>query len=425
MAITTDPADHQETAPPATPLRALGAFERLYYRYTEHNPMHFLLVAEFGTTLREEDVAASLAAVQRRHPLLSAHVEDRADTRLAFCRAHDAAPVELTVTRADRRTWQQTAARELSRPFDRSRAPLMRAALVLDASGSTVLLTFDHTVADGMSSVAVLNDLVAALNGRPLEPLPLPPSQEEMIARALPPIEDFPVTEPPAADPRMSALGSIRPFDPATPPHVATCELDRTETSRLVRRCRAEGTTVHAALVTAASLARAEGSGEDFVRVVTPFNFRGLIGAGGDCCDYFTATRTGMAPGEIPGFWEQARAVGGELAGARSAAGVVAVSAATRQYIPVDAGTQEAEQFLVGGLAYEMLISNLGVRDLEDSGPVRPDALWGPVLMCQVAGEFVIGVTTYEGRLRMVGCGHAPTETFLADVRDRLRAACA
>src|SRR5262249_52920119 len=145
--------------------------------YSERFPMQFTLAAELDTRLDEQEVKAALAAAQRRHPLLSVHVEDHLDTRLGFYRAASAPAIELRVLEMD---WRRAAERELAHPFDRGAAPLMRAVLVTQRDHSTLLLTFDHVIADGMSAVRVLDDVMAALNGVRLETLPVPPSQEQM-----------------------------------------------------------------------------------------------------------------------------------------------------------------------------------------------------------------------------------------------------
>jgi NRPS condensation-like uncharacterized protein len=158
----------------------------MFYRYGERNPALFLIVAEFGNVLAEEQLRAALLAIQQRHPLLSVHVEDHRESRLGFYRAESVARIDLTVHERDDSQWQLLAAEELTRPFDRSTAPLMRAVLLNGPSNSAVLLTFEHTIADGISSVVILNDLVASLNGHHLTELGVPPSQEEMIALRLP-----------------------------------------------------------------------------------------------------------------------------------------------------------------------------------------------------------------------------------------------
>ncbi|BCZ23906.1 condensation domain-containing protein [Mycobacterium senriense] len=183
--IVNNPHHNQAT----TLVRPLGAAERLFCRYSERNPSHSTIVAEFDEVLGVNRVWPALAAVQRRHPLLSVHVEDRPGIRLGFYRAQTVPPVELTVLRGPELAWQAAAAEELSRPFDRSRAPLMRALLLQDPSRSALLLTFDHTIADGISSIVVLTDVIAALNGQTLSSLPVPQAQENLIANTIDPAD--------------------------------------------------------------------------------------------------------------------------------------------------------------------------------------------------------------------------------------------
>jgi hypothetical protein len=388
--------------------------ERMFYRYAERNPATFSLVAEFDIVLAQEQVRTALLAIQQRHPLLSVHVEDRRGSRLGFYRAESVARIELAVHERDGAEWQPLAAEELARPFDRSRAPLMRAVLLTGPSNSAVVLTFDHTVADGISSVMILNDLVDSLNGKHLTALGVPPSQEELIGLALPSSNHRPI-ESAVSDARMLKPSSIRPFD-GTTSHIHTVALHGPDTSRLVNRCRTEQTTVHAAIVTAASRVRATLRGEGFVRVAHPINIRALISVGDGCADYIVNTVTGMAPWDGTQFWDQARAVTAELSTARSAPVIATVPMMMQQALPVDADARAAEQFVTAGGPWDSMISNLGVQDLAVSGAIRPTAVWGPVLNTQIDGDYVTGVVTYQGRLRIVACGYTPTADYLENL---------
>jgi hypothetical protein len=49
--------------------------------------------------------------------------------------------------------------------------------------------------------------------------------------------------------------------------------------------------------------------------------------------------------------------------------------------------------------------------------------VWGPVVLSQTDGEYLTGVTTYEGRLRMVTCGYNVPASFLKGVGEALMAA--
>ena len=398
-----------------TLVRPLDATERLFYRWGERNPAHFSIVAEFGQVLAEDQVHAALRAVQNRHPLLSLHVEDRPASRVGFYRVESVAPIQLAVHERDESQWQLSAAEELARPLDRSTAPLMRAVLVKGKSTSAVILTFEHTIADGISSLVVLSDLVASLNGHRLTTLGVPPSQEATIALRLPAPRDQAIREATAADPRMLKPNSIRPFD-ATPSHVHTVALRCQETARLADRCRTERTTVHAAIVTAASRVGATLGGEDFVRILSPINIRSLINVGEDCADYFTCKVTGMAPWDGSDFWDQTRAVTAELSIARSGPSVAAGSAIIRQTVPVDVETHTAEELFTSGLPRDLMVSNLGVQDLTISRPIRPTALWGPLLNTQINGDCVSSVVTYQRRLRMVTCAYTPSADYLKNL---------
>lgn len=404
-------------------IRPLGASERLFYRYSERNPAHFLVIAEFGEVLTADRLRPALAAVQRRHPLLSAHVEDRPGTRLGFYRAPAVVPIELTVHRGQDSSWTDMAAEELSRMFDRSRAPLMRASLMQGPASSALLLTFDHTIADGISSVTVLGDVVAALNGRDLADLPTPPSQEHMIARKLGGIDPFDPSELPD-DPRMREPATIRAFD-GTLTNVQTMALSEIETARLVERCRAERTTVHAALPTATCRVRATERGDDFIRVLNPINFRPLIGVERDCGLYIQATWTGMSPWDGTPFWDLTRRMTAHLEVARSARGILTASLAIQHAMTVDTEVDHAEEVFERVCPFDMLLTNLGVQNLDDTNPLRPAAVWGPVTQAQIDGEYVTGVTTYDGQLRMTTCAYSVPSTFLKSVNAALAAAVA
>lgn len=397
-----------------TLIRTVDAMERLFYRYSERNPTHFALVAQFDEVLTANRLKPALAAVQKRHPLLSVHVEDRPGIRLGFYRAESVPPIDLTVYRGAETSWEALAAEELSRPFDRSRAPLMRASLVQGPTDSALLLIFDHSIADGISSVLVLYDVVAALNGATLPNLPVPQSQEQLLARALPRVEPLDPTELPD-DPRMREPSAIRPFDGALT-NVHTMAMTEVDTARLAQRCRAERTTVHAAMVVAMCRVRAADRGEEFVRVLNPINFRALVGAAEECGLYIQSTWTGLSPWDGTGFWDQARATTAHLEVARSARGIRTASLAVQLAMTIDAETGDAENLFSRICPFDMLVSNLGVQNLGGAGPLRPTAVWGPVVQSQTDGEHVSGITTYEGRLRMVTCGYSVPVTFLKSV---------
>jgi hypothetical protein len=401
-------------------VRPLGAYERFFYLLTQREPRHFVISVTFKTVLTGEQVQSALTAVMERHVLLGTHVEDHPGTRLGFYRPAHAPRVQVAV-RPPKDNWRSVVGEELSRIFDASTGVLLRAVLCWEKATSRLLLVFNHTGADGMSAMFVVRDLVAALNGHRLELLPTPSPHEELIARTLVRAEKTERSVATAQDPRMAKPVSFRAFD-GTPPRVGTAVLDAGQTKRLIERCRAEGTTVHAALVAAASRVRSTMTSEDFVRVMTPFSVRGLIGAGEESGLYFFTVRTGIAPHDGSTFWDQARTAEADIRAVRSPATVASLSALFQRSIPVDADDASVQAFVGDSLNYEMMISNLGVLDMESFGPIRPTEVWGPLLRNQ-SDQGALGVVTFDGRLHLTLCGYGPTEEFISGVAQTLHEA--
>ncbi|GAB1813563.1 hypothetical protein [Mycobacterium sp. MUNTM1] len=91
--------------------------------------------------------------------------------------------------------------------------------------------------------------------------------------------------------------------------------------------------------------------------------------------------------------------------------------------ITIDADTADAEELFGRISPWDIMVTNLGVQNLDGASPLRPTAVWGPVVLSQTDGEYLTGVTTYEGRLRMVTCGYSVPASFLKSVGAALMAA--
>jgi hypothetical protein len=400
-------------------VRPMGAYERVFHRFMEVFPMHFSLAAELAGSFGPAQVRQALVAVQHRHPLLSVHLEDHPGTRLGYYRAAVVPPIPLTVLDTSL-SWEQVAAEELATPFDPTTAPLLRVVLLRQGpAAATLVLTFDHTIADGKSAVFVLQDIVSVLNGQPLAVLPVPPSRETLLARKPAPTDSpVAVAMPPAPD-WLMAPGTLRSFDGAQP-DITSLAFSEALTSQLVQRCRTEQTTVHAALVAAASLVLARVGHRQHVRAMSPIDIRELLGVDRDCAMYFNSTRTAYSAEQPQAFWEVARATSAQLLQGRAESTTRFISAMMEQLIPVEADHDAAKNLFTGGNSFELFISNLGRLEIPKIGLIRPTAIWGPVILTQLQGELSIGVATLHGQLRLVNTSYAPIPDFLVLIQDLL-----
>jgi hypothetical protein len=186
------------------------------------------------------------------------------------------------------------------------------------------------------------------------------------------------------------APGSLRPFDRARP-EVTSQAFSEELTSQLMQRCRAEQTTVHGALVATASLVLAS-VGQQHVRgVMSPIDIRELLGADRDCALYFHSTRTAYNAEQPQTLWELARATSAQLTQGRTVSVTRFVSTLMEQLITSDAAHDTVKNLLTAGNSYELFISNLGQLELPENGPIRPTAIWRPVMLTQLQGEQVLG----------------------------------
>lgn len=452
-------------------VRPLGAFERTIDYYMHCNPVQFSLVAEVEGQVSPRALGAALAAVQDRHPLLRVAV-DRSGKEPVFRASEGAIP--LTVA-ADGTPWRSVVAAEQTRPIPASPGPLARAVLVPGGTHDAVVLTFAHQIADGVGGLRALQDVVAVLGGAVLAPSTLPETQEDLLARAFE--ERDPDSEatgaaaaaaagggavgavagagggpadaavpaaaatdtgaavtggsasgtPPEEDERMGAPGELAPFSGRVP-HVDALALDEGLTERLVRRCRKEQTSVHAALCAAAAQVFHR-RGREFVRVLSPMDLRRAARLPDQVVVRFAGARTASRAEDAHDFWALSRDTSRSLAGQRTLDALKAGAAAIAAHAP--GSPEEAEAMMTAATAADIQITNLGVADpapapdADANSAHALSALWGPAQITQLRGEHILGVVTVGGRLRMTELTHDPVGGLLPEIAAVLAASCA
>ncbi|GGX86411.1 peptide synthetase [Streptomyces hiroshimensis] len=250
----------------------------------------------------------ALAAVRTRHPLLGARVERTGPWR-AWLTTQDVPETPLRVVRAGAgRTLTRVMEEELQRPFDPATGPLARFVLIDGGTSFDLIAAFHHVVADGHSAAIVIRDI--------LEHLAAPATEQPAVAA--PPADGL------LPGPRVrpsdlvklsrslripgQATGPVRACGPATPLTCRTWTLDKAETTALLDRCRAEQTTVHAALCTAFARARQD-SRPSRLAVAADLR-RILVPAPQESVGLYAASFVlPVEPGPHDGFWHRARDV--------------------------------------------------------------------------------------------------------------------
>lgn len=405
---------------PETFKRDVRGLERAFHLYSQQFPTHFSVIFKFAGAVEPESYRTAFDVVQRCHPLLSVYISERNGSAV-FHQSGRRIPVRLFASHEI--GWKEIVAEELAAEFDPQIAPLLRATVLHANDHATVVLTFHHSIADGLSGTVVARDLMRALSNQPLHVRPSVPACSELVEKFL--VRDKAPETGEMPPPLPSADPTLWPYNCRHRPSVEDHVLSSDITARLAKRCREEETTIHGAICASVMSAAGPGRGDRPFRIMSPIDVRGLIGVGRDDCGLFV--NSGMVQfwnDRRNDFWEIARHATEELAPSRSAEALIASTGLFDFYLPTGAGPGQAADLLAVVASAETMVSNLGMLPYgTDFGSLKMTAFWGPAVLARIAQEQVIGAATLGGTLRLIHCSHEPIPNFLGDIGRSLREA--
>ena len=320
-------------------------------------------------------------------------------------------------------TWKEVAAKELTISFPVD-GPFVRVNLLQCAHQTDILLTFDHQVCDGMSGILFLRDLWFLLN-HPLEKLPVLPLQPavweiipEKVAKRI------------SGELRIAIFmcyldfisrrnrGKGKYFTPQY--HVESFSLNSQISQALVKRCREENTSVHAAISVAWMLAlqslvnlsadRRDIRVNGIRSVSSPVSLRHLLPEDRRACAgmYYSTVTTQLDCNMSRNFWESARQMKAQMDNECVKNSFYDMPLFFKSMYERQARLAEGEKFQIPELpvGYDFSISNMGRLDSwfateNENITNNINAIFGPVVNA-FKGEKTIGVSTIHGIIRFV-----------------------
>jgi NRPS condensation-like uncharacterized protein len=410
-------------------IRPLGCGEHFFHLYAQVYPVHFSLCAEIAGAVDSDALRSALNQVRERHPILKARIADDGKFGTAFYTSDR--PIELeTIAVGKDADWRPVVERELRKPMDIGANALLRATALGAPDTTVIVLTFYHAIADGMSGVWVLHDLMRALAGEQLEACRFPPPVEEKILRSsLAPAHEWPAGAW-EADRIMPILPKIRSAVPVVPDNlrtnIVTGEFSQEETARLLERCRANDTTVHG-LICAAASRHVPASDHDIVRVICPIDLRNIAGIENGVCGVFIGASSFELPiGGTTSIWHDARHIVHTIAQSRSPEAAIEFMSRMSAEFPPTAQSEKLGTFFSAGPQNSLVVSNLGALPIaERYGPYVVKAVWGPAMLTNLPEDRqTLGVSTFGGRLRIVHQSYVPIRGLVPAIRNSLLTAC-
>lgn len=383
--------------------RQLGTGENIFWLYEQVRPMHFTLTANIIGTLHIDQLQQALTKVQQRHPLLNVRIAlDRAGIP-GFITDSARIPVRL-VERHSQQQWQQEVERELANPFDWNQAPLTRVVLLQGNDVSDLIVTCDHAIADGLSVVFLLRDILQAVGfpDRPLSVLPKQSAYEQLVPqydRKLP-ASSF--------EPSLATTKTKPTLPEKSRPRLHAWSLSTTETIALVHACQQAQTSVHAAICAAFLLAiNEQGTQKNDIEEATPLkcfspiNIRRFLPTiEEDFGYYFTYVRTADKIAPDLSLWELAHSIKAQLNLKITPEQIFAHIPDSEAFISTLPSSDEAVAMLetVGG--YDVNVSNLGCLKISQQyGEFQLAAVYGPSLTTHIDRELLVGIATLGDRM--------------------------
>jgi hypothetical protein len=402
----------------ATKLRDLDTFEEFFWLLEQSAPLLHAVVAEVNGATTIEQWKDALNGIQIRYPLLSASIRKLPGKRPFFEKVHGVSMLLRIAPLTDSLVLEEEMEKELQQSFGDGSGPLTRATLFHAPDRSVVIFATHHSSLDGKSHLLLVQDLLAFLAGedlgKPLEVrlglgqllgLPTPAEYEKKLeGRSVAPEDGAPVEMPQVSVQRL--------------------QLDVEETQALLKRAREEGTTVHAALVAALTLAGKRYSEKwkmGPVRCTSPIDMRKTLNIP-DAAGMLVSLH--HAPVLTPGgasFWDIARTVREEMLPAQSAEGARHLLGALSSMMSDELSARDLYWSVLNGpRAHELMVTNYaGYQVRTEYGGLKIESLFtgSPSIIPALQK---VSVLTVKGRLGMTLVARDMFPTLLEDAREIL-----
>jgi hypothetical protein len=383
---------------------------------SEYHSINFALMARIRGNLTPDQFQKALDKLQLKHPSLSANVVQEADGNVYLIpKPALEFPVRI-MARKHPESWVEEVTTELDQAFDLLNNPPIRFVLLWGKGVSEVLFVCPHALADGFATAYLVRDFLVFLNDPDVEVAPMPlaqpmselipdfPGKRMAIQRAKLKARLLKIFLSRSTKQKKSQADVVSPVKPKY--HLLPWTLTTEQTSALVARSRAEGTTVHAALCVAFLRAFGEFRKDGWKRrIQSPISLRKrLAHPVGEAFGLFVNLvefRVDCAP-EYD-FWDVAREIKQgfvrRTVDKQIFNSLVEANIVTHQLGKVITPQIVAQSFMAAD--YDLSITNLGRLDFPTRyGSLQLDALFGPILGGDPE-DIVLGVITIGGKMHL------------------------
>lgn len=394
-------------------------------------PFNVVLVGRVRGVVEPSRVAAILAQLRARHPMLAVRVQIEEDGTASFISKGVPALTVNTESRQSREQWLDRIKEEFQTPFPLATGPLVRCTLLCSEEVCEVILCGHHVVCDGMSLGYLLRDLLDRLSLAKQEP------EQQIIP---PPIDRTTVPSPPSTNwlvrfimhrinKRWARKGIRFTESDMYQMHekfwrknkaikILAWSLEPETTADLVERCRSENVTVNAALWTAFLAAQYDVQGDKKSyrqRSALAVSTREKLNvSAGESFGFYASSLTVTLPYSPQlAFWDNARRIHKRILDELSTSNLFRMLSSENIHPTLLDSLYFQKYDLLNEvmparllrkmrwdrITYGYALTNVGRFDIPTTyGSLKLEALYGPLFYSDVE-EKMIGVITVGGRL--------------------------
>ncbi|MGV3599851.1 MAG: condensation domain-containing protein [Dyadobacter fermentans] len=381
-------------------------------------PVNCVFAATIEGHLSEQQITNALAKIQNRHPLLRSNVCKNEANVSAFVTNPDISPIPIDITeRTSDIQWEEVSLAEWERQFDLEKEPPARLVWLRSQIVSDLLLVCPHCVCDGSGFVTLMRELLLLLDDpeTDMEPYEGFQSVDSLVPAS---IRDSRAIHWKGKLFSSLAKGLFAILNPKPAPregeyYFLTHTLDKETTQALVKKCKAEKTTVQAALCTASLLAYQAINGKaSRNKAISPVDIRRYLPAIGRDHLFAFAPIVELSltkKGPQIDFWHEARSMKQSLtekAGNIRAAEMMFIT----EYFQSSTDALLRHMRATKG-RHDITISNMGVLDIPVSyNNFRVRAIHSPSVGFPWRNPNTLVVSTFAGKMDFSFCSH---ESFL------------
>jgi hypothetical protein len=357
--------------------------------------INFAIAARLRGRIRLDELKDALERLGKRHPMLASRVV-AGEEGVAYLIDQGVPPIPVkTVDRSSEDAWVPVLEDEVAIPFDYCTGPPFRLIWLPGEGVFDLILICDHLAADGRAGIYALRDLLSLLADPALDLEPIPPA---LMADLVPPLVAEKIKAMVAADPAAGRPRTNGWHDsPTDPKQVLPFTMTEAETVALLQRCRAEKTTVQAALCAAFLKPFAEQQPASPVRKVEiPVDIRTHLSppVGESYGNFISLVVLDLDCSPEYNLWDIAR---------NARAGFSQAMQDGRFFFTPTVIIALTGKLLSGmdfGIGFDLSISNLGRVDIPvHYGALTLEALYAPIFNVSKSDHRVLGVATFNGRM--------------------------